>query len=190
MRPKKMGHASTMWVYQHEEQSTILRAFISPWSFDQTRPNLLCRCPAYQERTLTRSEVNRISCSWNISLQKVAHFLHFFFIFPFCTLAKTAIECKHVIGFPSNLTHILKGYKAHLGTKFGLNTSEIDRIINDFSRKLKPICCCTYRANRLSQVAEIWQVDSLNIEPQTFLWFDGNQRKQLQSNSTKSNHRI
>ena len=58
--------------------------------------------PAYQERTHSRSKVNRASRSWNISLQKVAHFLFLLF----AHLQKTAIKCKRIIKFPSNLACI------------------------------------------------------------------------------------
>ena len=45
-----------------------------------------------------------------------------------------------MIGLPS-IWHISKGYKykAHLSTDFGLNASNIGRVINSFSRKMKPM---------------------------------------------------
>ena len=59
--------------------------------------------PAYWERTYTRSEVNRTSHSWNTSVQKVAHFHHFFLLFFF--------GCWYLVGhctFLKNVLQILK----------------------------------------------------------------------------------
>ena len=38
----------------------------------------------------------------------------------------------------------------------------------DYSRKITPICCHTYRVNRVQEEAENWWVNRLTIEPRTF----------------------
>ena len=60
------------------------------------------------------------------------------------------------------------GIKAHLGTKFGWNTGNSQGVINNYSRKITPICCHTYRVNLLWEEAENWWVNRLTIESQTF----------------------
>jgi len=57
-----------------------------------------------------------------------------------------------------------KGNRAHLGTKFGLNTSISGWVIN-YSRNTIPICCHAYMANSLHYEAENRYVDCLNIQP-------------------------
>ena len=42
----------------------------------------------------------------------------------------------------------------HLGTNFGWNTINNQRVIIDYSQKITPICCHAYRVNRLSESAE------------------------------------
>ena len=54
------------------------------------------------------------------------------------------------------------GIKAHLGSNFGWNT------INDYSRKITPICCHAYRVSRIWEEADNRWVNRLTIEPQTF----------------------
>ena len=56
----------------------------------------------------------------------------------------------------------------HLGTKFGLNTTNSQGVIVDYSQKLTPICCHTYRVNRLWEEAENRCMDRITIEPQIF----------------------
>ena len=60
------------------------------------------------------------------------------------------------------------GIKVHLGTNFGWNTINRQRVISDYSRKITPICCHAYRVNRLREEAENRWVNRLTIEPQTF----------------------
>ena len=57
--------------------------------------------------------------------------------------------------------------KAHLGTNFGWNTINRQRVMSDYSRKLTPICCHAYRVNRVREEAENLWVNRLTIEPQT-----------------------
>ena len=40
--------------------------------------------------------------------------------------------------------------------------------MNDYSRKITPICCHAYRVNRVWEEAENRWVNRLTIEPQTF----------------------
>ena len=58
--------------------------------------------------------------------------------------------------------------KAHLGTNFGWNTINRQRIMSDYSRKITPICCHVYGVNRVWEEAENRWVNRLTIEPQTF----------------------
>ena len=60
------------------------------------------------------------------------------------------------------------GIKAHLGTNFGWNMMNRQRVISDYSRKITPICCHAYRVNRLREEAETRWVNRLTIEPQFF----------------------
>ena len=58
--------------------------------------------------------------------------------------------------------------KVHLGTNFGWNTINRQRVMSDYSRKITPICCHAYRVNRVWEEAENRWVNRLTIEPQTF----------------------
>ena len=57
---------------------------------------------------------------------------------------------------------------AHLGTNFGWNTINRQRVISDYSQKITPMCCHAYKVNRLWEEAENRWVNRLTIEPQTF----------------------
>ena len=56
----------------------------------------------------------------------------------------------------------------HLGTKFGWNMINRQRVISDYPRKITPMCCHAYRVNSLWEEAENQWVNRLTIEPQTF----------------------
>ena len=58
--------------------------------------------------------------------------------------------------------------KAHLGTSFGWNTINRQRVMSDYSQKITPICCHAYRVNRVWEEADNQWVNRLTIEPQTF----------------------
>ena len=58
-------------------------------------------------------------------------------------------------------------FKAHLGTNFGRNTINRQRVMSVYSRKITPICCHAYRVNRIWEEAENRWVNRLTIEPQT-----------------------
>ena len=58
--------------------------------------------------------------------------------------------------------------KAHLGTNFGWNTMNRQRVMSDYSQKITPICCLAYRVNRVWEEAENRWENRLTIEPQTF----------------------
>ena len=60
------------------------------------------------------------------------------------------------------------GIKVHLGTNFGWNMINRQRVISDYSRNIIPICCHAYRVNCLREEAENRWVNRLTIEPQTF----------------------
>ena len=65
------------------------------------------------------------------------------------------------------------GIKAHLGTNFGWNTINRQRVMSDYSLKITPICCHAYRVNRVWEEAENRWVNRLTIKPQTFCGLKG-----------------
>ena len=60
-----------------------------------------------------------------------------------------------------------RGIKAHLGTHFGWNMINRQRVISDYSQNT-PTCCRAYRVNHVWEEAENRWVNRLTIEPQTF----------------------
>ena len=61
------------------------------------------------------------------------------------------------------------GIKTYLHTTFGWNTINRQRVINDYSEKITPICCHAYRVNLLREEAENQWVNRVTIDPQTFV---------------------
>ena len=61
------------------------------------------------------------------------------------------------------------GIMVHLGTNFGSNTINRQRVMSDYSQKITPICCHAYGVNRFQEEAENWWVNRLTIEPPSFL---------------------
>ena len=113
--------------------------------------------------------------SWDMSLQKVAHFLFFFLlyflIFFFShTCKKTVIKCKFVIRLPSDLAH--KEYKAHL------NWHQISLKFKqryNFSQKWHQYVVAPKGQTAYHKQLKIGKC--INIEPSSnLLWFDRNQR--------------
>ena len=96
--------------------------------------------------------------------------LSFFFLF-FFLLSHTYKNC-YKTRMPQAITlkfGTQKGdIKAHLGTNFGCNTINRQRVMSDYSRTITPICCHAYRVNRVWEEAENRWVNRLTIEPQTF----------------------
>ena len=114
----------------------------------------------------SKFERNRFPRSRDMQLQKLAQFLFFFFF-----LSHTYKNCyKTRTPYPIALQFgTQKGdIKAHLGTNFGWNTINRQRVMSDYSRKITPICCHAYRVNRVWEEAENRWVNRLTIEPQTF----------------------
>ena len=74
----------------------------------------------------------------------------------------------NAISYCLDIWHTEGGYKAHLGTNFGWNMINRQRVISDYSRKITPICCHAYRVNRLCEESENRWVNRLTIDPQTF----------------------
>ena len=100
----------------------------------------------------------------------LSFFVFFFFLF-FFFLSHTYKNCyKTRTPYPIALKFgTQKGdIKAHLGTNFGWNTINRQRVMSDYSRKLTPICCHAYRVNRVWEEAENRWVNRLTIESQTF----------------------
>ena len=127
--------------------------------------------PANYESKHTKFEENRASRSRDTTSQKLAQFLwvfFFFFFFFFSHTWKTCHKTRTHDAIALKFGTREKGYRAHLGTKFGVNTSINDRVINDYSRKMTPIFCHAHRANGLRYEAEIRCEVSPNIEAQTF----------------------
>ena len=96
--------------------------------------------------------------------------VRFFFLF-FFLLSHTYKNCyKTRTPYPISLKFGTPkgGIKAHLGTNFGRNTINRQRVMSDYSRKITPICCHAYRVNRIWEEAGNRWVNRLTIEPYTF----------------------
>ena len=105
-------------------------------------------------------------------LQNLAYssFFVFFFLF-FFLFSHTYKNCyKTRTPYPIALKFGTQkgGIKAHLCTNIGWNTINRQRVMNDYSRKISPICCHAYRVNRVWEEAENRWVNRLTIEPKTF----------------------
>ena len=119
----------------------------------------------------SKFERNCFARSRDMRLQKLAQFLRFFFFLFFFFLSHTYKNCYETqTPYPIALKFgTQKGdIKAHLGTNFGWNTINRERVMSDYSRKITPICCHAYRVNREWEEAENRWVNRLTIEPQTF----------------------
>ena len=126
----------------------------------------------------SKFERNRFTRSRDMRLQKLAQFLRFFFFFFFFFFFLFFFFLSHTYKnyyktrtpYPISLKFGTQkgGMKAHLGTNFGWNTINRQRVMSDYSRKITPICCHAYRVNRVWEEAENRWVNRLTIEPQTF----------------------
>ena len=81
-------------------------------------------------------------------------FLVFFLIFLFVHLQKLLYNAN-TISDCLEIWHTERGIKAHLGSNFGRNTINRQRVISDYSQKITPICCHAYRVNRLWEELKI-----------------------------------
>ena len=98
-------------------------------------------------------------------------FLVFFFFSCFFLLSHTYKNCyktrtSYLIALKFGIRK--GGLKAHLGTNFGWNMINRQRVMSNYSRKITLICCHAYRVNRVWEEAENRWVNRLTIEPQTF----------------------
>ena len=94
------------------------------------------------------------------------YFFLFFFLFSHTYKNYYRTQTPHPIALKFGTQ---KGnIKAHLGTNFGWNTINRQRVMSDYSRKITPICCHAYRVNRVWEEAENRWVNRLTIEPQTY----------------------
>ena len=108
----------------------------------------------------------RHSCDFINWLSFFVFFFLFFFLFShtYKNYYKTRTRYLIVLKFGTQK----RGIKAHLGTNFGWNTINRQRVMSDYSRKITPICCHAYRVNRVWEEAENRWVNRLTIESQTF----------------------
>ena len=108
-------------------------------------------------------ERHRFRCSRDMRLS-------FFIVFLLIFLPLSAHLQKTRALYPNALKLDTQkgGITAHLGTNFGWNMINRQRVISDYSRKITPICCHAYRVNRLWEEVENRWVNRLTIEPQTF----------------------
>ena len=100
----------------------------------------------------------------------LSFFVFFFFLF-FFLLSHTYKNCyKTRTPYPIALKFGTEngGITVHLGTNFGWNTINRQRVMSDYSQKITPICCHAYRVKRVWEEAENRWVNRLTIEPQTF----------------------
>ena len=119
----------------------------------------------------SKFERNRFARSRDMRLQKLAQFLRFFssyFSFSCRTLTKNCYKTRTPYPIALKFGTQKGDIKAHLGTNFGWNTINRQRVMSDYSRKITPICCHAYRVNRVWEEAENRWVNRLTIEPQTF----------------------
>ena len=112
---------------------------------------------------------NHIKHSRNMRLQTFPYFLRFFFsFFPFSHTYKNCYKTRTPYPIALKFGSQKGGIKEHLGTNFGWNMINRQRVMSNYSRKITPICCYTYRVNRVWEEAENWWMNRLTIEPQTF----------------------
>ena len=117
----------------------------------------------------SKFERNRFKRSRDMRLQKLASsFFVFFLSSSFRTLTKNCYKTRTPYPIALKFGTQKGGTKAHLGTNFGRNTINRQRVMSDYSRKITPICCHAYRVNRVWEEAENRWVNRLTIEPQTF----------------------
>ena len=136
----------------------------------------------------SKFERNRFTRFRDMRLQKLSQFLRFFFFFLFFFfLSHTYKNCyktrtPHPIALKFGTQ---KGdIKAHLGTNFGWNTINRQRVMSDYARKITPICCHAYRVNRVWEEAENRWVNRLTIEPQTFCGLKEIELKKFNNNNS------
>ena len=111
----------------------------------------------------SKFERNRFKRSRDMRLQKLAPFLRFFFFLFF--LSHTYKNC-----YKTRTPHLIalkfgtqKGdIKAHLGTNFGWNTINRQRVMSDYLRKITPICCHAYSRVR-NPKNQLLQIDPPTI---------------------------
>ena len=98
----------------------------------------------------------------------LSFFIFFLFFFPFSHTYKNCYKTR--MPYPITLKFdTQKGsIKAHLGTNFGRNKTNRQRVMSNYSRKITPICCHAYRVNSVWEEAENRWGNRLPIEPQTF----------------------
>ena len=138
---------------------------------DETRRFLLWTCPPTSVHHIPNlSEIaSRVPEIWDF--KNWLSFLGFFFFLFFFLFSHTYKNCyKTRTPYPiASKFGTQKGdIKAHLGSNFGWNTINRQRVKSDYSRKITPICCHAYRINRVWEEAENRWVNRLTIEPQTF----------------------
>ena len=120
----------------------------------------------------SKFERNRFKRSRDMRLQKLAWFLRVFLFFLFFFLfSHTYKNCyKTRMPYPIALKFSTQngGITAHLGTNFGWNTINRQRVISNYSRQITPRCCHAYRVNCLWEEAENRWVNRLTMKPKTF----------------------
>ena len=102
----------------------------------------------------------------NIGLVSSGFFFLFFFLLSHTYKIYYKTQTPYPIAFNCGTQKV--GIKAHLGTNFGWNTINRQRVMSDYSQKITPICCHAYRVNHMwEEAANRWE-NRLTIEPQTF----------------------
>ena len=156
------SRCATPWVYWQEERNIIFTPLhlcdpLTDW-------NQICYRIAHKLGESTFQ-------IWRKSLQpfqryelpKFRFFYLFFIFFDFCTLAKIAIKCKHILRSPINLAHRKGVQKANPSIKFGANPMNGSEFMTDYSRKIRSICCQVYRVNYFMEWVENCYVDGVTI---------------------------
>ena len=81
-------------------------------------------------------------------------FVFFLFFFLFLHTYKNCYKTRTLYPITLKFGTQKGSIKAHLGTNFGWNTINRQRVISDYSREITPICCHAYRVNRVWEEAE------------------------------------
>ena len=163
------------------------RTSVALYFLDETRRFLLWTCPP--TAALHIPNLNEIAsrvpeiCDFKNWLSFYVFFFLFFFFLShtYNNCYKTRTPHPVALKFGTQKGDI----KAHLGTNFGWNTINRQRVMSDYSRKITPICCHAYRVNRAWEEAENRWANRLTIEPQTFLWFERNRAKKQEDTTKK-----
>ena len=148
MRPKKPARNTREYI-DRKKENAICCTSVALYCLDETRRFLLWTLPPTSALHIPNlseiaSHVPEIFDfkNWLVSW--------FFFSYFFFLLLHTYKNCyKTRTPYPIALKFGTQkgGIKAHLGTNYGWNMINRQRVMSNYSRKITPICCHAYRLN-------------------------------------------